>query len=357
MMRRKEKGGTAHVRSGFMLLLAVAIVVSYRMMHGDAVATTSFLANIASVEVLAAATSRVAVDSSRVCSQNPYAEALTDPLDVIAKRADAWLDNMAATIEQASAPSLSEHTHARFFPFDANMAGCKSMACVGGRCKADQSKFVCGLDELQKEKTCVVYSIGGNNQWKFEIDMLEKTPCEIHTFDCTGPKRRFRKPDNERLHFHHVCLGTENEDAKADGEKCTKCGATWTLLEMQQRLGHTRIDLLKVDIEGFEWPLLESWPILTDPEAQHILHPMQLLVEVHYWTLFNELWGPHGAKNIDFKSPSDMVNLQARLLRMGYVVVERDDNRHCMHCTELTLVRNRCPELGVYAMNSTLARK
>jgi hypothetical protein len=232
-------------------------------MHGDAVATTSFLANIPSVEVAAA--------SSRVCSQNPHAEALTDPLDVIAKRADAWLDDMAATIEQASAPSLSQRTHARFFPFDDNVASCESMVCVGGPCKGDQSKFVCGLNELRKEKTCVVCSIGGNNQWNFETDMLKKTPCKIHTFDCTGPKSRFQKPDNERLHFHHVCLGTENEDTKANGAERAKCGATWTLLEMQQRLGHTRIDLLKVDIEGFEWPLLESWPILSDPEARDMV--------------------------------------------------------------------------------------
>jgi hypothetical protein len=71
--------------------------------------------------------------------------------------------------------------------------------------------------------------------------------CEIHTFDCTGRQSRFQKPDNERLHFHHVSLGTDHEDAKAE-EGCDtfKCGATWTLLEMQQRLGHTRIDLLKL---------------------------------------------------------------------------------------------------------------
>jgi hypothetical protein len=264
---------------------------------------------------------------------------------------------MAATIEQASAPSLSQHAHARFFPFDDNMASCESMVCVGGPCKGDQSKFVCGLNELRKEKTCVVCSIGGNNQWNFETDMLKKTPCEIHTFDCTGPKSRFQKPDNEHLHFHHVCLGTENEDAKANGVERAKCGATWTLLEMQQRLGRTRIDLLKADIEGFEWPLLESWPILSDPEARDMLHPMQLLVEVHCWMQFNKLWGPHGAENTDFKSPSDMVNLQARLLRMGRVVVERDDNRRCLHCAELTLVRNRCPRSGACAMHSTLARE
>jgi hypothetical protein len=58
-------------------------------------------------------------------------------------------------------------------------------------------------------------------------------------------------------------------------------GEIWTLLEMQQRLGHKRIDLLKVDIEGWEFPLFESWPELSLPkDSEGILLPMQLLVEV-----------------------------------------------------------------------------
>jgi hypothetical protein len=34
---------------------------------------------------------------------------------------------------------------------------------------------------------------------------------------------------------------------------------------------------------------------------------------------------------------------------MGYVVTNRDDNKKCKHCTELTLLRARCPGTGVYA--------
>ena len=46
--------------------------------------------------------------------------------------------------------------------------------------------------------------------------------------------------------------------------------------------------------------------------------------------------------------PPEMVELQAHLLRMGYVVVERDDNMACLGCTELTLIRAGCPQEGVY---------
>jgi len=227
------------------------------------------------------------------------------------------------------------------------MATCQSKECVGGPCRHDLSKVVCGLTELQKERECIIYSIGGNNQWDFELDLMQKTPCEVHTFDCTGPPTRFAKPKNDRLHFHHVCLGTEHEDEVAP-EACTgknmKCGATWTLLEMQQRLGHDRIDLFKIDIEGFEWPLLTSWPLLVEEDlSRQVVLPMQILVEVHYRTQFEVLRPPGVDMHKDFKFARDMVDLQARLLQMGYVVVERDDNPACRHCTELTLLRNRCP--------------
>jgi hypothetical protein len=85
-----------------------------------------------------------------------------------------------------------------------------------------------------------------------------------------------------------------------------------------------------------------------------MLHPMQLLVEIPYQTQFAELRGPGVGARSDFKFAVDMVNLQARFLRMGYVVVERDDNKHC---TELTLVRNRCPGFGVYAKQSSLVKE
>jgi len=263
---------------------------------------------------------------------------------VIAQRADAWLSTLADQRWEAHKSVYGAINHARFFPFDDTMTVC-ARDCVGGACNSDESKIVCGLSELQKEEHCIIYSIGGNNQWDFEIDLLQRTPCQVHTFDCTGPATRFRKPPHDRLHFHHVCLGIQHQDAPA---QCTesepKCGATWTLLEMQQQLGHDRIDLLKMDIEGFEWPILRSWPLLSldqdtsSRENDVMILPMQVLIEIHFWTHFKNIWQPEG----DYKSASDMVELQARFLQMGYIVAVRDDNPYCLHCTELTLVRYRC---------------
>lgn len=67
---------------------------------------------------------------------------------------------------------------------------------------------------------------------------------------------------------------------------------------------------------------------------------MQVLVEVHYQTHMKELaW----KRRHDFKYLPDHVRLQERLLKMGYATVVRDDNRMCGHCSELTLLRVRCP--------------
>ena len=111
---------------------------------------------------------------------------------------------------------------------------------------------------------------------------------------------------------------------------------------MQRSLGHKRIDLFKIDIEGYEWPLFESWPELSDSHSPDVVLPFQILVEIHYQSGFDDLRNPGTARRSDFRFGRDMVNLQAHLLRMGYVVVERDDNQACLHCTELTLIRARC---------------
>jgi hypothetical protein len=277
------------------------------------------------------------------CRENPYAASFHSSLDSIRSQADTWLKNMDKHLQKATQEEMKQHSHARFFPFDV-MAECET-TCVGAACRNDVSKIVCGIDKLQTEEKCVVYSVGGNNQWEFERDILEKTPCEVHTFDCTGNIARFQKPTNPRLKFHHICLGAEHVPYNQDKE-CKEgiCGDILTLYQIQIMLGHKRIDLFKMDIEGYEWPIFESWPELSDTnQASDMVLPMQVLVEIHYITQMEDLWPPgQNLYHKDFKSSEDLVKLQEHLLKTGYAVAVRDDNRSCFHCTELTLVRYQC---------------
>ena len=159
---------------------------------------------------------------------------------------------------------MQSHTRYRFFPFQV-MAPCSEDAksCVGGKCGDDDSKIMCGVDLLRSEQDCIIYAIGGDNQWDFEMDLLEKTPCQIHTFDCTGDRSRFHVPAGDikngqksqnysgRLHFHHICLSDAYRPVNSNffdpiTGKCigkSMCGEALTLKQMQQQLNHTRIDL------------------------------------------------------------------------------------------------------------------
>jgi Methyltransferase domain len=333
------------------LLFVICLIASlFFWLAGDTVMLRLYQNSYEKDTPSVAVTTQMVVNGSpyHICAQNPYLGAIDEPFHVIASRADAWLSNILVSMERANDSLMLNTNHLRFFPFE-EMASCqnRSISCIGGRCRTDQSKIMCGINELKKDKGCIVYSIGGNNQWAFEEDVLRKTPCEVHTFDCTGSISRFHKPNNDRLHFHHVCLGAKSAEApETCGGTETICGEVWTLLETQRNLNHSRIDLLKMDIEGYEWPIFEAWPELADKSvSEQPLLPMQVLVEVHYHTVFQDLWHHYNVSGDSgyFRFPLDIVKFQAHLLKMGYVVVMRDDNRACGHCTELTLLRIGCP--------------
>ena len=204
---------------------------------------------------------------------------------------------------------------------------------MGGECGADESKMVCGLDLLKAP--CVVYSVGGNNMWSFELDILANTECEVHTFDCTGPLSRFDVPQNSKLTFHHTCIVPANSwsnDRQMEGERLD-------LQTVQKRLGHRQVDLLKMDIEGFEWPILYDWLDNSSSQSRELVLPMQILLEIHFRTQMSDL---STDRRSDFKFATDMVQLQTQLLRKGYVTTNFDPNVACAHCLEVTLIRVKC---------------
>jgi hypothetical protein len=369
--RSKDNGRTAFklvfpvLAVGFMVLMSMRSQNS--LLHDiSAFSSPSVFGQVVNVDLQSAGedeTPPISVKNDEVCWENPYAASFHSSLESIRSQADNWLEkeNMDLHLQKAALPEMKNYTWARFFPFDAmSSAECHS-TCVGAACKHDDSKIVCGIEQLSKmeklkteqqkqSNQCVVYSMGGNNQWQFELDVLDKTPCQVHTFDCTGHIDRFRKPVHPRLTFHHTCLGAEHVPFNHD-QACSNttsiqsiCGDVLTLYQIQILLGHQSIDLFKIDIEGYEWPILESWPELTDtsPTALDMVLPMQVLVEIHYKTPMAALLPPGLRGDADFKDPVDIVRLQEHLLKTGYAVASRDDNRLCLHCTELTLVRYKC---------------
>lgn len=318
-------------RAVLLLLLAIVVIVTNQSFREQTATTTATL------------TTTTTAPHTLECHRNPYRSSLNTSLSDMAVLSQKWLADLSHHYETASTKAALTN-HMRFQAFEP--FGTCETSCVGGACRDDASKIVCGLPSLTKG--CVVYSIGGNNNWDFELDLLKKTPCEIHTFDCTGQKSRFQKPNHDRLHFHHICMAAEPVPAPKTCPKnggWTICGPMMTIQQLQTMLNHTRIDLLKMDIEGFEWPILESWPTLEENDA--LILPFQILVEVHYKSSFLPLYSRLGRvkspETPDFATPQEHVTLQEHLLKMGYATVVRDDNSRCPHCTELTLIRFQCP--------------
>jgi hypothetical protein len=264
------------------------------------------------------------------CPDNPFWPAIEDPPNLIRDRIFKWLAKRQDIERELVAEGLG-YTHARFGAFR-SITTCKR-TCVGGECGADESKMVCGLDLLKAP--CVVYSVGGNNMWSFELDILANTECEVHTFDCTGPLSRFDVPQNSKLTFHHTCIvpaSSWSNDGQMEGERLD-------LQTVQKRLGHQQIDLLKMDIEGFEWPILYDWLDNSSSQSRELVLPMQILLEIHFRTQMSDL---STDRRSDFKFATDMVQLQTQLLRKGYVTTNFDPNVACAHCLEVTLIRVKC---------------
>ena len=122
----------------------------------------------------------------------------------------------------------------------------------------DGPKWTCGLNQLAKlpQQECVVYSFGSMNEFSFEVKLLtEFLPhCKVWTFDHTVENPRVPKSIAEKMTYLKWGLSSENS------------GKFKTLPTIMKELGHTHIDILKVDIEGYEWPTFfaldarNEWP-------------------------------------------------------------------------------------------------
>lgn len=115
-----------------------------------------------------------------------------------------------------------------------------------------------------------------------------------------------------------------------------------SLATIARELGHARIDLLKMDIEGYEYgvfeslfaPLLRSMLAGSSASSMHL--PFQISFELHYGSLAFD-----GAV-VPRLSIAHLGALWVELSELGYVVVSREDNPLCTHCAEFTIVRAFC---------------
>eukprot|EP00993_Chasmostoma_nieuportense_P002301 NODE_3109_length_1028_cov_190.635960_g2965_i0.p1 GENE.NODE_3109_length_1028_cov_190.635960_g2965_i0~~NODE_3109_length_1028_cov_190.635960_g2965_i0.p1 ORF type:complete len:308 (-),score=62.58 NODE_3109_length_1028_cov_190.635960_g2965_i0:105-986(-) len=186
----------------------------------------------------------------------------------------------------------------------------------------DDEKRVCGLSRVA-QGSCVVFSIGSNNQWEFEQAVHNRTKCMIHTFDCFEHHLRVPHGYSKRVIPHSVCLGGEYSRGKF---------LTWNgLLELTHQ--YSAPTHLKIDIEGFEYTAFRH---MFRHTPQHLL-PLQISMELHTMTNLPGTGWKHR-----FKFPGEVATFAMLLFRHGYLMIDRNDNPICSTCTEILLVRASC---------------
>jgi FkbM family methyltransferase len=143
----------------------------------------------------------------------------------------------------------------------------------------------------------VVYSVGIGEDVSFDLALIDAFGCTVRGFDPTPRSIAWVRSRGLAAQFQFHDFGLSDHDGTlalhlprdpthVSGSLVNRPGTEVTTIEVPVRrlktamdtLGHTRLDLLKLDIEGAEYEvvddILSSW---TEP-----IPIQQLLIEFHY---------------------------------------------------------------------------
>lgn len=126
----------------------------------------------------------------------------------------------------------------------------------------DGHKYACGVFDISHSP--IVYSLGSNQQQEFEAALLHLRPdAKIFTFEINHRRMVPKNLRFSQVQYYNIGIGYDKNN------KIFK-----SLKECMKMLGHTYIDILKMDIEGGEYPFIDN-------EFDLIPRVGQLLIEMH----------------------------------------------------------------------------
>lgn len=164
----------------------------------------------------------------------------------------------------------------------------------------DGPKWVCDPHRIRKlamerkardpnHPGCVVYSIGSNGDFNFELGIQQEIGegvCEFHIFDIDDFSQSEWITKLKRVHFHQWGLQKQGRDLVVPEKRSitywdnrTATYEFFGLSDIIKKLGHESLDMIdifKIDCESCEWETYNDWLA----EGIPTLH--QILVEVHH---------------------------------------------------------------------------
>ncbi|KAI1860255.1 uncharacterized protein JN550_011633 [Neoarthrinium moseri] len=193
----------------------------------------------------------------------------------------------------------------------------------------DGGKVVCGMSRYEKTSPgpsseqniappLIVYSFGVNDDSSFEARLLERTNAEIWGYDYSVDAwaKDIRRSQLSRAHFKKAGLGKKTDEKSNP--------PFYTVQDLMHANGHNYVDIVKMDIEGFEFDVLSSLTAFLrsttgDNDNTTSTIPFgQLLVEIHLFP---------GATN--FHVPKDIhewIQWWTELEELGLRPVNNEDN-------------------------------
>ena len=121
--------------------------------------------------------------------------------------------------------------------------------------------------------SCIVYSFGINYQWDFD-DYMHNYGCTVYSFD---PGMDYKSKRAERHFFEKIGLGAKTgiHNGSSTLYSGRKNYFVETVDSIMKRLGHSKVDLLRMDTEGAEFDVLPHLPYNKIG---------QLSLEIHMWS-------------------------------------------------------------------------
>lgn len=180
--------------------------------------------------------------------------------------------------------------------------------------------------------TCVVYGFGLASTVEWELHMAKTHGCEVHGFDCTSNLEDLARAAAGKVSLHPWCVGKERAFENNYYSKHAHNALTFfSLREIMHKLGHRKVDVLKFDIEGFEWELFHSE--ILPPQVPK---PNQLLFELHTQGA-NPQYVPRGV--VQGKTGAQVDQLVLQLFQLGYRIFDIDINPGDKYCAEFGMLR------------------